>query len=49
MTDTIFNRIQTLKTWKPMEPIQLSTQQIHCYTQKVKNICNLEGCDSLQT
>ena len=49
MSDTIFNRIQTLKTWKPMEPLWLSTQKIQEYEQKIRDICDYEGCYNLQT
>ena len=49
MSATLFNRKQMLKEYKPMEPIQLSTQQIQYYTQKIRDICDNEGCDSLPT
>ena len=49
MIETLFNKIQMLKTWKPMEPIQLSTNQIQYYTQKIRDIHNNEGCDNLPT
>ena len=49
MSETLFNRIQTLKTWKPMEPIQLSTNQIQYYTQKIQNVYTQEGCERLPT
>ena len=49
MSKTLFNRQQALKAWKPIQPIQLPTQQIQYYTQKIRNICNNEGCDSLPT
>ena len=42
-----YNRIQALKKYKPMQPIQLPTEQIQYYTQKIQNIHNNEGCDSL--
>ena len=47
MTNTLFNRQQALKAWKPMEPIQLPPNQIQYYTQKIQNICEQEGCNSL--
>ena len=47
MSVILFNRIQALKEYKPMEPIQLSTNQIQYYTQKIRDIHNIEGCDSL--
>ena len=47
MTNILFNRLQALKKYKPMEPIQLPTNQIQYYTQKIQDICNNEGCDSL--
>ena len=49
MSDTIFNRIQTLKTWKPMELLWLPTQKIQEYEQKIRDICDYEGSDNLQT
>ena len=47
MTNTLFNRQQALKEYKPMQPIQLPTELIQYYTQKIQNICEQEGCDSL--
>ena len=47
MTNTLFNRQQTLKTWKPMQPIQLPTEIIQYFEQKIKYQCNKIRCDSL--
>ena len=49
MSETLFNRIQVLKEYKPMELIQLSTNQIQYYTQKIQDIHNIEECNSLPT
>ena len=49
MSETLFNRKQMLKEYKPMEPIQLPSQQIQYYVQKIRDICDNEGCDSLPT
>ena len=48
MTNILFNRQQALKTWKPMQSIQLPTEQIQYYNQKIQNIHDIEGCDCLQ-
>ena len=46
MSETLFNRIQALKEYKPMEPIQLSTNQIQYYNQKIHYTGE---CDSFTT
>ena len=43
MTTTLFNRIETLKQWKPMEPIQFSAQQVQGFVKKMQAISILEG------
>ena len=48
MTDTIFNRQQTLKKWEPMQPIHLPTEVIQYYKQKIQHVCEKEGCDTLE-
>ena len=47
MTNTLFNRQQALKEWEPMQPIQLPTNQIQYYNQKIQNICEQEKRNSL--
>ena len=47
MTNILFNRLQALKTWKPMVPIQLPTEKIQYYNQKIQTIHTQEGCDRL--
>ena len=47
MTNTLFNRQQALKTWKPIQSIHLPDELIQYYNQKIQNICIEEGCDSL--
>ena len=49
MTNTLFNRQQALKAWKPMQSINLPTELIQYYNQKIQNICKQEECDSLPT
>ena len=41
----IFNRQQALKTWKPMQPLALPTEQIQYYNHKIQTIQEQEGCD----
>ena len=45
MTATLFNRIQTLKEYKPMEPIQFLPKQVNEFVKKMQAIVILEGCD----
>ena len=45
MTATLFNRIQTLKEYKPMEPIQFSAQQVQRFVNKIQTIKKLEKKD----
>ena len=45
MTATLFNRIETLKEWKPMEPIQFQPKQVNEFVKKMQAIAILEGCD----
>ena len=45
MTATLFNRIQMLKEYKPMEPIQFLPKQISDFTKKMQAIAILERCD----
>ena len=47
MTNILFNRQQALKEWEPMQPIQLPTNQIQYYNQKIQNICEQEKRNSL--
>ena len=47
MFNTLFNRQQTLKAWQPIPSIQLQPEEIQYYNQKIQNICEKEGCDSL--
>ena len=46
MTNILFNRQQALKTWKPIQPLALPTEQIQYYNQKIQTIQEQEGCDS---
>ena len=43
MTATLFNRIQTLKEYKPMEPIQFLPKQVNEFVKKMQAIAVLEG------
>ena len=45
MTTALFNKIEILKQWKPMEPIQFSAQQVQKFMQKMQTINKLTGCD----
>ena len=47
MTATLFNRIQTLKEYKPMEPIQFSAQQVQRFVNKIQTIKKLEKDDNI--
>ena len=47
MTATLFNRIQTLKEYKPMEPIQFSAQQVQRFVNKIQTIKKLEKEDNI--
>ena len=47
MTATLFNRIQTLKEYKPMEPIQFSAQQVQRFVNKIQTIKKLEKKDNI--
>ena len=47
MTATLFNRIQTLKEFKPMEPIQFSAQQVQRFVNKIQTIKKLEKKDHI--
>ena len=49
MTNILFNRQQALKEWKPMVSINLPTEQIQYYNQKIQSICEQEGSDTLPT
>ena len=42
-----FNRQQHLKTWQPIPNINLQPEEIQYYEQKIQNICEKEGCNSL--
>ena len=48
MTNTIFNRQQTLKEWKPIQSIQLPPHIIQDYNLKIQNIFEQKGCDTLE-
>ena len=39
---TPFNKIEILKSWKPMEPIQFSAQQVQGFVKKMQAISILE-------
>ena len=45
MTATLFNRIQTLKEYKPMEPIQFLPKQVNEFVKKMQAIAVLKGYD----
>ena len=42
-----FNRQQHLKTWQPLPNINLQPEEIQYYEQKIRDICEKEGCDIL--
>ena len=47
MTNILFNRQQALKTWKPIQSINLPTEQIQYYNHKIQTIISdNEVCDS---
>ena len=48
MTNILFNRQQQLKTWKPIQSINLPTEQIQYYNHKIQTIQEQEGCDCLE-
>ena len=45
MTAPLFNRIQTLKEYKPMKPIQFLPKQVNEFVKKIQAIAVLEGFD----
>ena len=47
MTTMLFNRIQELKEWKPMEPIQFSAQQVLRFNNKIETIKKSKGYDPI--
>ena len=47
MTNILFNRQQALKTWKPMQPLILPTEQIQYYDQKIQTIQTQEEYDRI--
>ena len=44
MTCMIFNRQNTLKTWKPMQPIPFTPEETLQYEQKIQTQCENTGC-----
>ena len=47
MTTALFNKIEILKQWKPMEPIQFSAQQVQRFVNKIQTIKKLEKDDNI--
>ena len=47
MTDTLFNRQQTLKEWEPMQPIPLPLEIIQYFEQKIQYISEKKKCNRL--
>ena len=44
-----YNRQQALKTWNPLPSLNLPTEQIQYYNQKIESICDQEGIDSFNS
>ena len=45
MTTGLFNKIEILKQWEPMEPIQFSAQQVQKFVNKIQTINKITGCN----